>query len=465
MSDAYFTTPFGRRPMTFGQLARQVAVRSAPAEGQVQKWQVFRDITEGKARLGVSDRSLAVLHALLSFHPETVLTSGSDLVVFPSNRELSLRAHGMAAATLRRHLAALIEAGLIIRRDSPNGKRYARKGPGGVIETAYGFDLSPLISRASEFERIAEEVRAHRHAIRLLRERITLLRRDIRKLIAFAEQEKLPGPWHDLAVRFADLSAPLPATTPSDVLEATATALQRLCQEVHKSLKENAFFQNLSANESQIERHQQTPPAENPDSESAQIAATAYASAPTSHQGNGNPGDIHLPDVLTACPTISSYSSTPISSWSDLLKTAELIRLFLGIGQHTWHESCQILGSRTASVVVAAILERHDQIRSPRAYLHSLTTRAKTGAFSVAPMIKALLRARLAATQPPNATLKVTDNTAGEAIGSLPSPRRAEHPAERLPMPPFPGQSRLRDLKDPPRRPEHRLFARSGHGP
>ena len=94
----------------------------------------------------------------MSFHQETALAAGGDLVVFPSNHELTIRAHGMAPTTLRRHLAALVEAGLIIRRDSPNGKRYARKGQGGAIEQAFGFDLAPLVARAAEFETLAEEV-------------------------------------------------------------------------------------------------------------------------------------------------------------------------------------------------------------------------------------------------------------------------------------------------------------------
>ncbi len=55
---------------------------------------------------------------------------------------------GMPASTLRRHLAVLVDAGLIVRRDSPNGKRYARKNRAGAIELAFGFDLSPLVVRS-----------------------------------------------------------------------------------------------------------------------------------------------------------------------------------------------------------------------------------------------------------------------------------------------------------------------------
>ncbi|MFB9345385.1 plasmid replication protein RepC, partial [Aminobacter aganoensis] len=162
------------------------------------KWQVFRAVCEAKGLLGASDRALAVLNALLTFHPDTDLVEGEGLVVFPSNTQLALRAHGMAPATLRRHLSVLVDCGLVVRRDSPNGKRYARKGAGGEIEQAFGFDVTPLLARAEEFERMAEAVRAERRALQLLRERITILRRDIAKMISFGLEEGIAADWQRL---------------------------------------------------------------------------------------------------------------------------------------------------------------------------------------------------------------------------------------------------------------------------
>src|ERR1700690_4630412 len=185
------TTPFGRRPLALAHVASQAIAKARPPEKAVHKWQVFRAICTAKARIGASERALAVLDALLTFHPETTL-SGEGLIVFPSNQQLALRAHGMAPATLRRHLADLVDCGLIIRRDSPNGKRFARKGQGGAIEMAYGFDLGPLVARADEFEAWGEEVRAEERALRLARERITLCRRDIAKMIATGIEEGVP---------------------------------------------------------------------------------------------------------------------------------------------------------------------------------------------------------------------------------------------------------------------------------
>ncbi|MEK4035919.1 plasmid replication protein RepC [Methylocystis sp. IM2] len=205
------TTPFGRRRLTRAMIARQSATRDfieAPgaSEAVAHKWRLFRAVTEAKAALGVSDRALSVLHALLSFHQETMLTlpatpagaAAVGIIVFPSNRELSIRAHGMAPATLRRHLASLVEAGLIIRRDSPNGKRFARKGQGGEIEDAYGFDLAPLLARSAEIEQRAEAARAEARAMALLREKITLARRDIAKMTALGMEEGVAADWEAL---------------------------------------------------------------------------------------------------------------------------------------------------------------------------------------------------------------------------------------------------------------------------
>src|SRR6218665_1620887 len=119
------TTPFGRRSMTLGMLATQLDAGTIDPDKVIDKWKIFRALCEARAVLDIGDRALAVLSALLSFHPETLLSEEQGLVVFPSNAQLSIRAHGMAPATLRRHLADLVRAGLVIRRDSPNGKRYA----------------------------------------------------------------------------------------------------------------------------------------------------------------------------------------------------------------------------------------------------------------------------------------------------------------------------------------------------
>ena len=251
------TTPFGRRTLTLAHVASQVVSRARPPEKAVHKWRVYQAICTAKGPLRVTERALAVLNALLTFHPETALT-GDDLIVFPSNEQLARRAHGMPPSTLRRHISVLVDAGLVIRRDSPNGKRYARKGRNGAIEMAFGFDLGPLVARAEEFERLAEEVAAADRALKLARERITLCRRDIAKMIATGMEERVPtrrrgqGPadWAEVLAIYRGIFVRVPRSATVAELEPIAEELTMLAEEVRNLLEAHAKTSNPSANES-----------------------------------------------------------------------------------------------------------------------------------------------------------------------------------------------------------------------
>ena len=98
---------------------------------------------------------------------------------------------------------ALIEAGLITMKDSPNGKRYGVRDRAGRIIEAYGFDLSPIAARHAEFVRLAEEARAERAEMGRLRRRATIARNGITQILETAAEYGFagrglgrPGPRH-----------------------------------------------------------------------------------------------------------------------------------------------------------------------------------------------------------------------------------------------------------------------------
>lgn len=398
------TTPFGRRSLTLAHVATQIAASSRPPEKVVHKWKIFQAICRARPSLGVTERALSVLNALLTFHPETALTGEDDLVVFPSNQLLSLRAHGMPASTLRRHLAVLVDAGLIVRRDSPNGKRYARKGASGEIELAFGFDLSPLVVRSEEFESLAAAVEAEARAIKLARERITLCRRDIAKMIATGIEEGVPtrrggqGPadWAEVHAGFRSIVEGIPRTATRVQLEAAADELSQLADDILNLLETHVKTQDMSANESRSERHIQN---SNPDPlidlepvfregraaravpepETPRVAETAYP----------------LGLVMKACPDIADYAKGGISNWRDLLATAAVVRSMLGISPSAWEEAQAVMGEMQAAVVVACILQRGAAIRSAGGYLRGLTEKARAGEFSLGPILMSQVNAQL----------------------------------------------------------------------
>lgn len=395
------TTPFGRRPMTLDLMASQVAAKSMREGAAVEKWKIFHAIRDAKEPLGATDRALAILNALLSFHPENELTTEGELIVWPSNEQLTARANGMSPATLRRHLACLVDCGLIIRRDSPNGKRFARKGRGGQVEQAYGFDLSPIVARAEEFKELAEAVQAEKRAYKAVRERLTLLRRDIVKMIDAGIEEGVPGNWGLMTRTYQGIMAGLPRTAARQVLEAICEDLELLWAEVHETLESFTKSQNMSANESHFERHiQNSNPESISESERGSRKEDEASGTPTENDNLRSLPKRELPlgIVLDACKDWRELAKGgEIRSWRDFLAAAEVARPFLGVSPSAWQEACDVLGERDAAIVLAAILQRGDHINSPGGYLRSLTDKARAGKFSVWPMIMALLNAKLEA--------------------------------------------------------------------
>lgn len=127
---------------------------------QVPFQPVFRRDLERALRatrkdLGLSGSDLAVLIALLSFLPcrangaEIPISNQLLLTVFASNAAICDRAGGLEDRTLRRAFVRLVKAELIVRRDSANGKRFARRAQGKVV-AAFGIDVSPLLVRGQQ---------------------------------------------------------------------------------------------------------------------------------------------------------------------------------------------------------------------------------------------------------------------------------------------------------------------------
>jgi replication initiation protein RepC len=315
----------------------------------------------------------------------------------------------MAPATLRRHLACLVDAGLIIRRDSPNGKRFARRGQRGEIESAFGFDLTPLVARADEIENLAEEVRAENKAIRLLRERVTLLRRDIVKMIATGLEEGVPGDWQGLHLRYAALSSRFVRNLSRPDLEALASELAAVNAEIQNVLENHVKLQKKSGNESHSERHIQNQITNSFDlepgpqkSRGETLPSNDQGAPPPSANANPKPSaprTYPLGMVLEACPDIVDYATKGgIDNWRDLATTAATVRSALGVSPDAWAQALEAMGEHDASIVIAAILQRGDEIKSAGGYLRVLTAKARAGEFSLGPVLMALLRGKAAKT-------------------------------------------------------------------
>lgn len=389
------TTPFGRRPMTLALVKGQLATADVKPGKSVDKWKVFRDACEARIVLGLTDRALSVLNALLSFYPEQQLSDERGLIVFPSNNQLTVRAHGITGTTLRRHLAALVDAGLIIRKDSPNGKRYAHKDRSGSIKDAFGFSVAPMLARSEELAHMAQQVAADRKALRLTKERLSICLRDVRKLISAAVEEGAAGNWGTIEEHYIGLMARISKNSTALDIEPVAEEMEMLRDEIINLLEMQINSEKMDGNAVQNERHIQNSNTDSihesePRSDKEQGAKSSQAIRVQRERIKAFP----LGMVLKACPDIALYGpGGAIANWRDLMLAAVVVRSMLGVSPSAYQTACETMGPENAAAAMACILERGGQINSAGGYLRDLTRRAENGEFSLGPMLMALMRA------------------------------------------------------------------------
>ena len=392
MSLTHVTTPFGRRSVSLAHVAVQIESSNIEPGKSVDKWKVYRDTCEARGQLGLRDRALAVLNALLSFHPDTVLSEGTNLIVFPSNAQLTARANGIAGTTLRENLAHLVKSGLITRIDSPNGKRYAHRSRNGTIEAAYGFSLAPLLKRADDLHQLASQVAEERRHLKLTKDRMSIVRRDIRKLLIAAELEYPNVDWSVFETRYTEITSLLPVTKSLAGIETTLASLSDLHQEVVNLLRERIISQKNDANDVDSRWHIQNSESEcYNDFEANDRSMTVKKNGDTTADTRTGNFRFPLSAVLRACPQIVDYGPKgQITDWKDLFVAANVVRSMLNISHSAYISACSVMGHQDTAVAICYILERGVQINSAGGYLRNLTQRAARNHLSIGPMLSSL---------------------------------------------------------------------------
>lgn len=393
------------RPISHAHL-RVIERPEASVPGKpVNKWELLRELSKAQAAFGVTERDLTVLQGLLSFFPDDALGGNAEMVVFPSNKTVCERLNGMPCSTMRRHLSRLVEAGLLMRRDSPNGKRYVRKH--GDERVTFGFDLSPLYCRAEEIARAAEAVREAEDHVRRIREIVSLMRRDLAALAEFG-QEMLPGLglWDQLRDKAALTARALRRKLSIEDLSAYRANLETLLDQA-RNLIDGPETEDMNTNDARFERHHHNSNKDSIDFEPALEQGGAAADAPDAETGEIE-ADVEGPDtrrvpkiplhlVIAGCPSLKSFYKGDIRHWHQLFDAACQVRPAMGISASAWEEAQRCMGPEQASIVVVAMLERFAEIKSPGGYLRALTSKAAAGEFSCGPMVMALMSRRNAA--------------------------------------------------------------------
>ncbi|QDV71890.1 plasmid replication protein RepC [Botrimarina mediterranea] len=382
----------------------------------------FRGLEEGADRYGLlllakragklagfTPRMLTLLEYYLAFTRDCDWEEGGRPIVYQSLARTSLDL-GVTERQVQKLEAALFAAGAIAWNDSGNHKRYGQRcADTGRIVYAYGVDLGPLASLASQLNAILEEKRRHDDAWMAAKREASWLRRQVRALLAEWSQREEGASMMEIE-RFASQydAIAVPIRTSMDL-----SSLESLVAE-HRSLY-NAIQGSMGVGGLEIEEGAQCCSSikETPRSSSRDEPKVAHYKYPThsfiepcsrsdaSFQvsvrrssevkeaspstGQSSPGLEHvtLGMALSAASERLAAHLPRDPGWADLVEAAYRLRTELGVSQESWGEACVVLGRSGAAVALLvtdrAALRKDNPARAPAAYFRGLVSRAERG--------------------------------------------------------------------------------------
>ena len=319
-----------------------------------------------------------------------------------------------AVKTLNR---MLFEAGILVMRDSPTGKRYGRRDDQGRIVEAYGFDLSPLAFRYDEFIRTAAEARAERERCGHFKRRATCARRAIAQIgETLAAAGPLPPPWPQLATETAGLVAAIRKARTSDDFALLAQGLESRKAQAEAWASKASKAGNLDP-EGPADRPRNISTNSSLDPSDTVMAAEesgrdkAASQIPEAEREAGkdrgekiaardfdNPAKVHPGELLPLAPRLADYVEQTYPDWKDIVNgAADGLRHDLGVSQNLWGEACLSVGRPLAAVALAIVSTkpREHFTRGAGGYFAAMIKRAKTGELHLDRTLWKLRRDRL----------------------------------------------------------------------
>ena len=387
--------------------------------------QLLAAFKEAAPRLGLSPRLVHAVDWLFRFTQPQDWQSGGRPIVWPS-ASMQQAALDLSPAQVKVINRALIEAGVITMKDSPNGKRYGSRDRAGRITEAYGFDLSPIAVRHAEFVRLAEEARAERAEMGRLRRRATIARNGITQILETAAEYGFGGEeWATLARDTRSLARALgKVETPAEMALGVESLerRQRAARERLENLLSAATagpFESVDSSPRGPENqpHQYTYNLNldpKPDTVVAREECKPLPSpavptrAPTERPAKTQEADpakatrtdrtvlrLTTEELVRLAPRLRPYLAGPAPSWPEVVDAADWLRSELGVSKPLWGEACLTLGREEAAIAVAIVSAKPaNHFRgSPGGYFFGMVAKAKAGELNLARTIWGL-RAR-----------------------------------------------------------------------
>lgn len=328
----------------FTRLAARQATASYGPKTAETFWPIFRELVEARSAFGLPRPVLSTLRAMISF-----MERGT--VVFASNRKLCERAEGISQSSLRRHIRALVSAGLARRVDSPNGKRFAMQTQG-LEDLAFGIDLEPLRARAAEITAAMIALRQNAREIRHLRKMLG-------HLIWRLEQRDANHPLLD-------------AMRKSLRQKLQVEDYRLLCDDMASLLASFDFTPDMTASSAQNDCHKINIKQEIRITDSAILTDEASSEAQA----------VLLRKAQEMMPKALDLIPEPVTTWRDLQQRTPQIAQWSGIRTDVFESAAQRSGQALSTMAALFIVQNIDRIRKPAAYFHALTTGNRRRSFA-----------------------------------------------------------------------------------
>jgi replication initiation protein RepC len=406
---SFAPTPSGFRRLTPGllQADRTAENFAGLPNGVTTPGQLLAAFKAAASRLGLSRYLVHVVDWLFRFTQPQDWGRGGRPIVWPS-ASLQQEALGLSATRVKAINRALIEAGLITMKDSPNGKRYGHRDPRGQIVEAYGFDLSPIAARHAEFVRLAEEAREERELMGRLRRRATIARKGIAQILETAAEYGFQGEeWSQLACDTPGLAIVLKRPESPEVMALGVESLERRQKAARERLEGLLKVVDSDPLGAENGPHQYTyKPTPNPEQDTviapepcSEPAGQAIGSSPAPVRQEpvekGRMLKLHPDELVHLAPRLMPYLRQPNPTWPELVDAADWLRHDLDVSKPLWGEACLAMGREQAAIALAVVSTKNPAHfrTTPGGYFHGMVTKAKAGELNLDRTLWAMRRA------------------------------------------------------------------------
>ena len=339
--------------------------------GTTKPFKFLYAFKDAEPHLGLPAHSYKLVDWLFCFTDARDWEEGSRPISWPDLRRQA-EFLGLSKRRTQALNRQLQEAGIIVMRDDPQGRRYGHRDDQGRITRAFGFDLSLLAERYAEFKNIAAQAQTERNRMKKLRQRKTIARTAIGQAA-----DELCAQGHDsdrlqeLLQEAADLVKAGSQCHRSDELEVAVKSLERRRDEIQQMVRDLIKSVETSPMGAENDTHSTTTTLTPNDLNHTVIAAkkSSEVEAPALPKDHGVPKPQHLfPErlqitpvtLVELAPRLASYMPPRArdKGWREIAEAALYLCGELGINRTLWFRACQVMGEEYAAVAVAIVSTR-----------------------------------------------------------------------------------------------------------